>query len=75
MHHEDDDIVAIAVEPKAQVEEAPAIETAPAEGEASATPTEDAEKAQKALKAAGETVYRIGVIEALPAGEALCVVR
>ena len=36
---------------------------------------EDAEKAQKALKAAGETVYRIGVIEALPAGEALCVVR
>ena len=35
----------------------------------------DAEKAQKALKAAGETVYRIGVIEALPAGEALCVVR
>ena len=25
---------------------------------------EDAEKAQKALKAAGETVYRIGVIEA-----------
>ena len=36
---------------------------------------EDAEKAQKALKAAGETVYRIGVIEALPAGEALCIVR
>ncbi len=36
---------------------------------------EDVEKAQKALKAAGETVYRIGVIEALPAGEALCVVR
>ena len=36
---------------------------------------EDAEKAQKALEAAGETVYRIGVIEALPAGEAPCVVR
>ena len=36
---------------------------------------EDAEKAQKALEAAGETVYRIGAIEALPAGEAPCVVR
>ena len=37
--------------------------------------SEDAEAAQKALEAAGETVYRIGAIEAQPAGEAACIVR
>ena len=36
---------------------------------------EDAERAMKAFEAEGETVYRIGEIAALPAGEAPCVVR
>ena len=36
---------------------------------------EDAEKAKAALEKAGETVYTIGRIEALPEGEAPCVVK
>ncbi|MFU0842470.1 MAG: Phosphoribosylformylglycinamidine cyclo-ligase [Burkholderia sp.] len=36
---------------------------------------EDAERAAKAFEAEGETVYRIGRIGTLPAGEAPCVVR
>jgi len=43
LDHEDEDIVAIAVEPKAQVEEAPAVEAVPAEGEADAASAESAE--------------------------------
>ena len=35
----------------------------------------DAEKAKAALEKAGETVYTIGCIEALPEGEAPCVVK
>lgn len=45
LHHEDEDVVAIAVEPKAQVEEVPVVEAVPAEGEEVAAPAEDAEKA------------------------------